>query len=207
MDRSGAGLARNGNYGLTIEVGRATPRPAVRAPSSLARMQACCVVGRKDCQRLQAQFGRRAENADGYLSRLATSSLPVIMRETAFPRLSGGYSDPAWFEHAKPSGVMMGGPGSTRDLRSIANGASIGSRWVAHRYGWRCSGLMGVADDGSMFGACLERVDEALTPRLVCQHFEIQFGLPISPMVVDDANRVARVLFRINRRARGDWHS
>jgi hypothetical protein len=58
--------------------------------------------------------------------------------------------------------------------------------------------VMGVADDGSMFGARLERVDGALTPKLVCQHLEIQFGLPINLMVVDDANRVARVLFRIN---------
>ena len=58
--------------------------------------------------------------------------------------------------------------------------------------------VMGVADDGSMFGARLERFDGVLTPKLVCQHVEIQFGLPINLLVVDDANRVARVVFRIN---------
>ena len=58
--------------------------------------------------------------------------------------------------------------------------------------------VMGVADDGSMFGARLERVDGALTSKPVCQYVEIQFALPINLMVVDDANRVARVLFRMS---------
>ena len=49
--------------------------------------------------------------------------------------------------------------------------------------------VMGVADDGSMFGARIERVEGSLSPKLVCQHVEIQFGLPINLMVVDDANR------------------
>jgi hypothetical protein len=43
-----------------------------------------------------------------------------------------------------------------------------------------------------------ERVDGQLKPQLVCQHVEIQFGLPINVMVVDYANRVARVLLRMN---------
>ena len=57
---------------------------------------------------------------------------------------------------------------------------------------------VGVADDGSIFGVHFERADGQLKAELVCQHVEIQFGLPINVMVVDDANRVARVLFRMN---------
>jgi hypothetical protein len=58
--------------------------------------------------------------------------------------------------------------------------------------------VIGVADDGSMFGVRFVREDGEMKAQLVCQHVEIQFGLPMNVMVVDDANRVARVLFRMN---------
>lgn len=56
----------------------------------------------------------------------------------------------------------------------------------------------GVADDGSIFGVHFERSDGRLEAKLVCQHLEIQFALPVNILVVDDTNRVARVLFRMN---------
>jgi hypothetical protein len=58
--------------------------------------------------------------------------------------------------------------------------------------------MVGVADDGSIFGVRFAQEDGELKAQLVCQHVEIQFGLPMNVMVVDDTNRVARVLFRIN---------
>ena len=58
--------------------------------------------------------------------------------------------------------------------------------------------MVGVADDGSIFGVHFERVDSQLKAELVCQHVEVQFGLPMNILVVDDANRVARVLLRIS---------
>ncbi len=58
--------------------------------------------------------------------------------------------------------------------------------------------VIGVADDGSVFGVRFTREDGQLKAQLVCQHVEIQFGLPMNVMVVDDANRAARVLFRMN---------
>jgi hypothetical protein len=47
---------------------------------------------------------------------------------------------------------------------------------------------------GSIFGVRFEREGGELKGKLVCQQIEIQFGLPINIMVVDDANRVARVV-------------
>ena len=58
--------------------------------------------------------------------------------------------------------------------------------------------MVGVADDGSMFGVRFTHDDGQLKTELVCQFVEVQFGLPMNVMVVDDANKVARVLFSLN---------
>ena len=53
--------------------------------------------------------------------------------------------------------------------------------------------MVGVADDGSMFGVRFAQDGGQLQAQVLCQHVEIQFGLPMNLMVVDDANRAARV--------------
>ena len=53
--------------------------------------------------------------------------------------------------------------------------------------------MVGVADDGSMFGVRFAQESGKLQARLLCQHVEIQFGLPMNVMIVDDANKAARV--------------
>ena len=58
--------------------------------------------------------------------------------------------------------------------------------------------MVGVADDGSMFGVRFTREDGQLKTELVCQYVEVQFGLPMNVMVVDDAGKVARVLFALS---------
>jgi hypothetical protein len=55
--------------------------------------------------------------------------------------------------------------------------------------------MVGVADDGSIFGVRFVQEDGELQANLVCQYVEVQFGLPMNVMVVDDTNSVARVLF------------
>jgi hypothetical protein len=54
--------------------------------------------------------------------------------------------------------------------------------------------MVGVADDGSMFGVHFTPVAGKLEARLRCQHTEVRFGLPMNVMVVDLGNRAARVL-------------
>ena len=58
--------------------------------------------------------------------------------------------------------------------------------------------MVGVADDGSMFGVRFTREDGKLKSVLVCQYVEVQFGLPMNVMMVDDAGKVARVLFPLS---------
>jgi hypothetical protein len=58
--------------------------------------------------------------------------------------------------------------------------------------------MVGVADDGSMFGVRFARDEGQLKTELVCQYVEVQFGLPMNLMVVDDAGKVARVLLALN---------
>ena len=58
--------------------------------------------------------------------------------------------------------------------------------------------MVGVADDGSMFGVRFTQEDGQLKSELVCQYVEVQFGLPMNVMVVDDANHVARVLVSLS---------
>ena len=70
MDRAGAGLPRNGNDGIAVEIGRCAATRQLARRVGLARMQACCVIGRIDGYALQAQFRRRAENADSDLSAI-----------------------------------------------------------------------------------------------------------------------------------------
>jgi hypothetical protein len=53
--------------------------------------------------------------------------------------------------------------------------------------------MVGVADDGSMFGVRFVREGGQLQATVLCQHVEIQFGLPMNVMVVDDANKAARI--------------
>jgi len=54
--------------------------------------------------------------------------------------------------------------------------------------------MVGVADDGSIFGVRFTQEPGQLRAELLCQHVEIRFGLPMNVMVVDDANRAARIL-------------
>jgi hypothetical protein len=49
-----------------------------------------------------------------------------------------------------------------------------------------------------MFGVRFTRDDGQLKTELVCQYVEVQFGLPMNLMVVDDAGKVARVLLALN---------
>jgi hypothetical protein len=58
--------------------------------------------------------------------------------------------------------------------------------------------MVGVADDGSMFGVRFTPDEGQLKTELVCQYVEVQFGLPMNLMVVDDAGKVARVLLALN---------
>ena len=53
--------------------------------------------------------------------------------------------------------------------------------------------MVGVADDGSMFGVRFTREAGQLRAQVLCQHVEIKFGLPMNVMIVDDANKAARV--------------
>jgi hypothetical protein len=53
--------------------------------------------------------------------------------------------------------------------------------------------MVGVADDGSMFGVRFAHEGGQLRAQVLCQHVEIQFGLPMNVMIVDDANKAARV--------------
>jgi len=53
--------------------------------------------------------------------------------------------------------------------------------------------MVGVADDGSMFGVRFSRESGQLQAQVLCRHVEIQFGLPMNVMIVDDANKAARV--------------
>lgn len=53
--------------------------------------------------------------------------------------------------------------------------------------------MVGVADDGSMFGVRFAHESGQLQAQVLCQHVEIQFGLPMNVMIVDDANKAARV--------------
>jgi hypothetical protein len=53
--------------------------------------------------------------------------------------------------------------------------------------------MVGVADDGSMFGVRFARESGQLQAQVLCQHVEIQFGLPMNVMIVDDANKAARI--------------
>jgi hypothetical protein len=53
--------------------------------------------------------------------------------------------------------------------------------------------MVGVADDGSMFGVRFAQDGGRLQAQVLCQHVEIQFGLPMNVMIVDDANKAARV--------------
>jgi hypothetical protein len=53
--------------------------------------------------------------------------------------------------------------------------------------------MVGVADDGSMFGVRFAHEGGQLQAQVLCQHVEIQFGLPMHVMIVDDANKAARV--------------
>jgi hypothetical protein len=53
--------------------------------------------------------------------------------------------------------------------------------------------MVGVADDGSMFGVRFAREGGQLQAQVLCQHVEIQFGLPMNVMIVDDANKAARI--------------
>lgn len=58
--------------------------------------------------------------------------------------------------------------------------------------------VMGVADDGSMFGVRFVLDEAKLNAQLMCEHIEIQISLPINVMIVDDMNRAAHVVFRIS---------
>jgi hypothetical protein len=58
--------------------------------------------------------------------------------------------------------------------------------------------MVGVADDGSMFGVHFTPVAGQLRAELRCQHIEVKFGLPMNVMVVDLGNRAARVLLGDN---------
>jgi hypothetical protein len=58
--------------------------------------------------------------------------------------------------------------------------------------------MVGVADDGSMFGVRFTQDDGQLKPELVCQYVEVQFGLPMNVMVVDNAGKAARVLLALD---------
>ncbi|HJZ44148.1 MAG TPA: hypothetical protein VJ233_10530 [Hyphomicrobiaceae bacterium] len=53
--------------------------------------------------------------------------------------------------------------------------------------------MVGVADDGSMFGVRFAQESGKLQAHVLCQHVEIQFGLPMNVMIVDDTNKAARV--------------
>jgi hypothetical protein len=53
--------------------------------------------------------------------------------------------------------------------------------------------MVGVADDGSMFGVRFAHEGGKLQAQVLCQHVEIQFGLPMNVMIVDDTNKAARV--------------
>lgn len=58
--------------------------------------------------------------------------------------------------------------------------------------------MVGVADDGSMFGVHFTPVAGHLKAELRWQHIEVKFGLPMNVMVVDLGNRAARVLIGVN---------
>lgn len=58
--------------------------------------------------------------------------------------------------------------------------------------------LVGVSEEGSIFGVRVTDEEGHHKAAVVCQHVEIQFELPMNVMVVDDSNRVARVLLRSN---------
>ena len=58
--------------------------------------------------------------------------------------------------------------------------------------------MVGVADDGSMFGVRFTSDSGQLKTELVCQYVEVQFGLPMNLMVVDDAGKAARVVLALD---------